>query len=237
MSHIVVIGAGITGVTTAYTLSRLGYQVTVVDRHPYPAMETSFANGGQLSACNAEVWNSAATIFKGLKWMLRRDAPLLMNPKPSWHKYSWMGEFTSRISGYRENTIETTRLAIAARQHLFDMAEREHIQFDLERRGILHFYHNQAAFEAAGRTNALLVAGGLERYAVTPQEIREIEPTLQGQYYGGYFTPSDSTGDMAWISCTAWRCRPSTFPHRVCDCACVRKRADRTLRTSAQMRW
>ncbi|MGT2451880.1 D-amino acid dehydrogenase [Cupriavidus basilensis] len=196
MSQIIIIGAGITGVTTAYTLSKLGYEVTVVDRHLYPAMETSFANGGQLSACNAEVWNSAGTILKGLKWMLNRNAPLLVNPKPSWHKYSWMGEFVSNIAHYRENTIETTKLAIAARQHLFAMAEQENIQFDLERRGILHFYHDKAAFEAAGRTNALLVAGGLERFTVSPQEIREIEPTLQGEYFGGYFTPSDSTGDI-----------------------------------------
>jgi len=196
MSQIIVIGAGITGVTTAYTLSKLGYEVTVVDRHLYPAMETSFANGGQLSACNAEVWNSAGTILKGLKWMLTRNAPLLVNPKPSWHKYSWMGEFALNIAHYRENTIETTKLAIAARQHLFAMAEQENIQFDLERRGILHFYHDKAAFEAAGRTNALLEAGGLERFAVSPQEIKEIEPTLQGKYFGGYFTPSDSTGDI-----------------------------------------
>jgi len=196
MSQIIVIGAGITGVTTAYTLSKLGYEVTVVDRHLYPAMETSFANGGQLSACNAEVWNSAGTILKGLKWMLTRNAPLLVNPKPSWHKYSWMGDFALNIAHYRENTIETTKLAIAARQHLFAMAEQENIQFDLERRGILHFYHDKAAFDAAGRTNALLVAGGLERFAVSPQEIKAIEPTLQGEYFGGYFTPSDSTGDI-----------------------------------------
>lgn len=75
MSHIAVIGAGITGVTTAYALVRQGFQVTVIDRLRYPAMETSFANGGQLSACNAEVWNSRGTIMKGLKWMMRKDAP------------------------------------------------------------------------------------------------------------------------------------------------------------------
>ena len=86
MPHIAIIGAGITGVTTAYALLERGYRVTVLDRHRYAAMETSFANGGQLSASNAEVWNSAATILKGLRWMLRSDAPLLMNPKPSWHK-------------------------------------------------------------------------------------------------------------------------------------------------------
>ena len=80
MKHIAIIGAGITGVTTAYALLDRGYKVTVLDRHRYPAMETSFANGGQLSASNAEVWNSTSTVLKGLRWMLRRDAPLLMNP-------------------------------------------------------------------------------------------------------------------------------------------------------------
>ncbi|WP_163366627.1 FAD-dependent oxidoreductase, partial [Klebsiella aerogenes] len=83
MPHIAIIGAGITGVTTAYALLERGYEVTVLDRHRYAGMETSFANGGQLSASNAEVWNSATTILKGLRWMLRSDAPLLMNPKPS----------------------------------------------------------------------------------------------------------------------------------------------------------
>jgi D-amino-acid dehydrogenase len=196
MSHIAIIGAGITGVTTAYALLERGRQVTVFDRHRYPAMETSFANGGQLSASNAEVWNSVPTMFKGLRWMLRRDAPLLLNPKPSWHKYSWIGEFVGNIVKYRESTIETTRLAIEARQHLFAMAERENISFDLERRGILHIYHDKAGFEAGLRVNELLREGGLDRYPVTPDEIRSIEPALQGVYYGGFFTPSDSTGDI-----------------------------------------
>ncbi|MDX6008378.1 D-amino acid dehydrogenase [Cupriavidus necator] len=196
MTHIVIVGAGISGVTTAYTLSRLGYQVTVVDRQLYPAMETSFANGGQLSASNAEVWNSSGTLLKGIKWMLQKDAPLLLNPKPSWHKYSWLGEFVASIPRYRRNTIETTRLAIEARKYLFEMAEREQIDFDLQHRGILHIYHDKASFAAAGRTNTLLVAGGLERHAVSPEEIKTIEPTLQGQYYGGYFTASDATGDI-----------------------------------------
>jgi len=196
MSHIAIIGAGITGVTTAYALLERGRQVMVFDRHRYPAMETSFANGGQLSASNAEVWNSAPTMFKGLRWMLRRDAPLLLNPKPSWHKYSWIGEFVGNIAKYRESTIETTRLAIEARQHLFAMAERENISFDLERRGILHIYHDKAGFEAGLRVNELLREGGLDRYPVTPDEIRSIEPALRGVYYGGFFTPSDSTGDI-----------------------------------------
>jgi D-amino-acid dehydrogenase len=196
MKHIAIIGAGITGVTTADALLQRGYRVTVFDRHRYAAMETSFANGGQLSASNAEVWNSTSTILKGLRWMLRRDAPLLVNPKPSWHKYSWMAEFVGHIPNYRANTIATTRLAIAARKALFAIADRENIDFDLERRGILHIFHDKAGFDAGTDVNALLREGGLERVAVTPEEIRAIEPTLRGQYYGGFFTPSDSTGDI-----------------------------------------
>jgi D-amino-acid dehydrogenase len=194
--HVTVIGAGITGVTTAYALLDRGCKVTVIDRNRYPAMETSFANGGQLSACNAEVWNSWATMLKGVKWMFRQDAPLLLNPKPSWHKYSWLAEFVGNIGGYRNNTIETTRMAIAAREHLFSIAARENIDFDLERRGILHVYRDCASFNAAAKTNALLKEGGLDRRAVTPEEIRAIEPTLHGDYFGGFFTPSDSTGDI-----------------------------------------
>ena len=196
MTHIAVIGAGITGVTTAYALSERGYDVTVFDQHRYAGMETSFANGGQLSASNAEVWNKTSTVIQGLRWMMRRAAPLLMNPAPSWHKYSWMAEFVRNIARYRENTIDTVRLAIEARRYMFEMAEREKIDFDLEERGILHFYRDRAGFEKADKVNALLKEGGLDRHAVTPEEIRDIEPALKGSYFGGFFTPSDSTGDI-----------------------------------------
>jgi D-amino-acid dehydrogenase len=194
--HIAVIGAGITGVTTAYALIEKGYAVTVFDRHRYAAMETSFANGGQLSASNAEVWNHWSTVWKGMAWMLKRDAPLLVNPTPSWHKLSWFAEFVGNIRNYRANTIATARLAIAARRHLFEIAAREGIAFDLERRGILHVYRDRAGFEHAAQVNALLTAAGLDRQAVTPEEMRTIEPALHGRYFGGFFTPSDATGDI-----------------------------------------
>ena len=197
MSHIAVIGAGITGTTTAYALLKRGYKVSIFEKHPYAAMETSFANGGQLSASNAEVWNSVSTIFKGVKWMLKPDAPLLLNPSPSWHKYSWLAEFIGQVRNYRENTIETTRLAIAARQHLFDMAQAENIDFNLEKKGILHIYRDQKSFDQAAKPNQLLMEGGLDRRAVTASEIRQIEPTLESNsLYGGFYTPSDSTGDI-----------------------------------------
>lgn len=196
MKSIAVIGGGITGVTSAYALARRGFSVTLFEQHRYAAMDTSFANGGQLSASNAEVWTHGSTILKGLKWMLRGDAPLLVNPRPTWHKLSWFAEFIAHIPKYRENTVATARMAIAARQHLFAWAEAEGVEFDLKKQGILHIYRDRKGFDHAGDVSRLLAAGGLERRAVTPEEMRQIEPTLAGDFYGGYFTESDSTGDI-----------------------------------------
>jgi len=194
--HVAVIGAGITGTTTAYQLAKRGCKVTLFDHHPYAAMETSFANGGQLSASNAEVWNSWATVLKGIKWMFTPGAPLLVNPKPSWHKFSWMAEFVAAIPKHEENTITTVRLALAAREHLRQMAKDENIDYDREERGILHFYKTKAEFDDGARATKLLAEGGLHRDAVTPEEIATIEPALKGQVYGGFYTPSDFTGDI-----------------------------------------
>jgi len=195
-TSIAVIGGGITGVTTAYALAKRGYSVTLFEKNRYAAMETSFANGGQLSASNAEVWNHWSTILKGMKWMLKSDAPLLVNPKPSWHKLSWFVEFIGNMPHYERNTIETARLAIAAREHLFAWAQAEGVDFDLKKEGILHIYRDKKGFEHAGHVSKMLAQGGLHRRAVTPSDMKTIEPTLAGTYYGGYFTESDSTGDI-----------------------------------------
>lgn len=195
-SSVAIIGAGVTGTTTAYALAKRGCAVTLFDRHPYAAMETSFANGGQLSASNAEVWNTWATVAKGLRWMFTPGAPLLVNPRPSWHKLSWMMEFVAAIPRYEHNTVTTARWAIEARRHLKQMAEDEGIAFDCEERGILHFCASKREFEAAARVSTLLAQGGVERRAVTPSEIESIEPALKGEVYGGCYTPSDFTGDI-----------------------------------------
>jgi D-amino-acid dehydrogenase len=196
MKSFVIIGGGITGVTTAYVLAKRGYNVTLVERHRYSGMETSFANGGQLSASNAEVWNHWSTIMKGMKWVFKKDAPLLINLKPDWHKVSWFAEFIASMPNYKNNTIQTAHMAIAARKHLFSWAQQEGIDFDLKREGILHIYRDKSGFDHAGKVSKMLAEGGLGRVAVTPQEMKKIEPTLAGKYYGGYYTESDSTGDI-----------------------------------------
>jgi D-amino-acid dehydrogenase len=128
--------------------------------------------------------------------MFKADAPLLMNPKPSWHKLSWMAEFIAAIPKYEQNTITTTRMAIEARAHLMAWAAEEGIEFNHSSAGILHIYRDKAGFEQAARVSKLLAKGGLERRAVTPNDMRTIEPALKGQYYGGFFTDTDTTGDI-----------------------------------------
>ncbi|MDD9908750.1 MAG: D-amino acid dehydrogenase [Ahrensia sp.] len=195
-TRIAILGAGITGITTAWALRRRGFDVTLIDKNGYAAMETSFANGGQLSASNAEVWNHPSTIVKGIKWMFDRNAPLLVNPKPSWHKYSWMAEFIAAIPQYTDNTIKTTRLAIAAREHLLEFARETGAEFDLEKRGILHIYRNKKAYDHATKVTQMLAEGGLERRSVSALEMQAIEPALNGPLYAGYYTESDMTGDI-----------------------------------------
>jgi D-amino-acid dehydrogenase len=196
MSSIAVLGAGITGVTTAFQLNALGHEVTVYDRHRYPAMETSFANGGQLSASNAEVWNQWSTVIKGIKWMFDGDAPLLVNPKPALRKIDWMARFLGNIPNYKANTISTAKLAVAARPLLHEMADAAGLDFDYSPAGILHFYETEKDFAHADKVNELLAAGGLHRERLNRDQVFEREPTLRGDILGGYWTETDSTGDI-----------------------------------------
>ncbi len=196
MPHIAVLGAGITGVTTAYSLHVRGFDVTVYDRQRYAGMETSFANGGQLSASNAEVWNQWSTVLKGIKWMLQGDAPLFVNPRPGWHKVSWMTEFLANIPRYKTNTTKTAAMAVAARAGLAEMAEKSGVDFDFSPAGILHFYKTEKDLKHARMVNGLLARGGLERHELTVDEVMAREPTLRGDIIGGFWTESDSTGDI-----------------------------------------
>ena len=196
MKHFAVIGAGITGVTTAWALRQKGFEVTVFDKHRYPAMETSFANGGQLSASNAEVWTNINTILKGMKWLFKADAPLAMNMRPSWHKYSWLAEFASNIGNYEKNTIATAKLAIDSRKVMTAFAEEAGLSFDRVDRGILHFYKSEAEFAHAHNVTAMLAKAGLSRQRLSADEVYDIEPTLGAPVIGGYYTDSDFTGDI-----------------------------------------
>ena len=197
MKNIAIIGAGITGVTTAYQLLERGYVVSVFDKNRYAAMETSFANGGQLSACNAEVWNSWSTVSKGIQWMLKKDAPLLFNPKLNFHKIGWLLSFISNIPNHKKNTILTAKMAIESRNEFKRILKIENINLDLEEKGIMHLCDTFDSLEHGRKVNKWLSEAGLDRKEVTLDEMLSIEPTLNSKnLVGGFYTKSDMSGDI-----------------------------------------
>ena len=146
MKKIAVIGAGITGITTAYQLMKKGYNVTVFEKLRFAAMETSFANGGQLSACNGEVWTNWKTIFQAFKWIFKKDAPLYINMKPSLHKLNWFLNFLFNVKNHEKNTIATVKMAVESNKILRDLLKEEDINFDLKKKGILHLCNTKENF-------------------------------------------------------------------------------------------
>ena len=197
MKKIAIIGAGITGVTTAYQLMKKGYQVTVYEKQRYAAMETSFANGGQLSACNGEVWTNWKTIFQGLKWIFKKDAPLYINMKPSIHKISWFLDFISNVKNHKKNTIATVKMAVESNKILKEILLKENINFDLKEKGILHLCNSKQNFEHGIKVNNWLKKAGLKREPICNEEISKIEPTINlEKFHGGFYTQSDMSGDI-----------------------------------------
>lgn len=198
---VAVIGAGITGITTAYSLAKRGVEVTVYDKHRYAAMQTSYANGGQLSVSNSEVWTTWPNVWKGIKWMFTKDAPLLVHPTPSLSKMKWIYEFLQNTmnNNYRHGTRETILLGMRARELYLKIAEEEKIKFDLTREGILHIYKNQKYFEDAKRAvDDVYNYVGLPRQILhNASDVYSIEPAIKlDGIIGGIYTPTDMNGDI-----------------------------------------
>lgn len=196
---VAVIGAGITGITTAYYLAKKGAKVTVYDRNRYPGMLTSYANGGQFSVSNSEVWTTWPNVWKGIKWMLTKDAPLLVHPSPTLDKLKWITEFLYNTANgsYEKNTAETIKLGLRARELYLKIAEKENINFDLSRAGILHIYKNKKYFEAAKRAAETVYKDIPRQILNNVGEVYKIEPSLNTHgFIGGIFTPDDMTGDI-----------------------------------------
>ena len=194
---IAVIGAGITGITSAYYLALKGFDVNIIDYRKYPAMATSYANGGQISASNSEVWNSWSNIGKGIKWVFKKDAPFLINPKISLEKVLWFYNFIKYIPKYKENTINTCKMAINSHELYKNIAFNEKIKFDLVNKGIIHLYSSQKEVEHAEYVSKLYNEAGLDRKKISHKELYKIEPALkENKFKGIYFTESDFTGDI-----------------------------------------
>jgi D-amino-acid dehydrogenase len=200
MKDIAVIGAGIAGITTAYYLAKNGYSVTVYEQERYPAMRTSFANGGQVSVSNSEVWTTWSNVKKGFKWMFKKDAPLLIRPRLDLSQWKWMMKFlwNTAKGDYARNTAETIRLGIQARALYAQIIQEEGLEFDQRKCGILHFYKDPQYLENAHSVKALYNANGCEWDMLTPLQTKSIDPALGSieGIVGGAWTPSDWTGDI-----------------------------------------
>ena len=194
------VGAGITGITAAYYLARDGHDVSVYEQEPYPAMRTSYANGGQLSVSNSETWNTWSNIAKGLKWMFRPDASLLINPDFDLDKYLWLARFLYHtVDGtQRRNTEDTIQLGLRARRLYKDIIRKEGIEFDQSFCGILHFYKDRKYLDSAISAKGIYEFNGCEWDIVDQARILDIEPSLiySTGIMGGAWTPSDWTGDI-----------------------------------------
>ena len=203
MKKVAVIGAGIAGTTTAYALLKKGHKVTILDSRRYPAMATSYANGGQLSASNAETWNTTKNVIDGFKWMFTPDAPLLFNPSPEIQKYKWMFGFllATLKNEHKKNTLETIDVAKKAREIYFRIADEEGIEFELLKKGILRFYDSEKEFKLDKNKASWLNQDGMEWDILTTEEVVNLEPAFRNnknfdKILGGIYTKSDASGDI-----------------------------------------
>lgn len=199
--RVIVLGAGIVGTASAWFLRKAGHEVTVIERQPGAAQETSFANGGQISVSHAEPWSNPAAPLKILKWLGREDAPLLFRLRPDWLQWQWGLAFLRECTPGRtaHNIRQIVNLAEYSRQTLQALRKETQIDYDCETRGILHFYTDAAEFRQSLPAARLMRDLGCPRQTVSADEVVNIEPALAGMRHkivGGDFTATDESGDV-----------------------------------------
>jgi D-amino-acid dehydrogenase len=218
---VIVLGAGIIGVSTAWHLLNEGHEVTVVDRQPDAALETSFANGAQISVSFCEPWASAEAPFKVAKWLLRDDSPLLFRPRLDPHQWRWGLSFLGQCSdaGFARNVRQLVALGRYSHDSLKEMVASTGIQYQRLERGILHFFSSAADNEAGAAAAELMRRHGVDRRVLSRDEVLKVEPALAAfgpAIHGGTFTPSDESGDACEFTqklAALCQARGATFLH------------------------
>ena len=198
--RVVILGAGVVGVAAAWYLADDGHEVTVVDRQGGPALETSFANGGQISASHAEPWANPRAPLQILKWLGRDDAPLLFRLTGDWRQWRWGLQFLLECLPGRtkRNTLQCLNLALYSRDCLKALRAATGIRYDHLERGILQFYTDAREFADAVRMAELIRRHGCDREVKTTKECVALEPALhpcRERLAGGIYTASDESGD------------------------------------------
>jgi D-amino-acid dehydrogenase len=198
--HVIVLGAGLLGVTAAYFLRQQGHDVTVIDRQASPAAETSFANGGQISVSHAEPWANPGAPLKLLKWLGQEDAPLLFRLRADLRQWLWGLQFLRECtpSRTRHNIRQIVRLGTYSRETLQQLRRDRQIAYDERTQGILHFYTSRKEFDAAEAPAAQMRDLGCDRRVVSADEAVRLEPALRHirpQLAGATYTAEDESGD------------------------------------------
>lgn len=198
--HVLVLGAGVVGVTTAWVLRQQGYDVTVVDRQSIAGAETSYANGGQISVSHAEPWANPSAPFKVLKWLTRTDAPLLFRPRMDLAQWRWAAAFLRECTSARaaHNIRQIVRLGTYSRERLQLLRKETGIEYDHLEKGILHFYTNPREFESALEPARIMRSLGCDRQVIDADRAVELEPALspvKHRIEGATYTAEDESGD------------------------------------------
>jgi D-amino-acid dehydrogenase len=197
---VIVLGAGLLGVTSAYFLRQQGHDVSVVDRQASPAAETSFANGGQISVSHAEPWANPSAPLKVLKWLGKEDAPLLFRIRADMRQWLWGLQFLRECTPARtrHNIEQIVRLGTYSRDTLQQLRRDIGIAYDERTQGILHFYTSQEEFDGAEAPAAQMRALGCDRRVISADEAVRLEPALRHirpQLAGATYTAEDESGD------------------------------------------
>jgi D-amino-acid dehydrogenase len=197
---VIVLGAGLLGVTSAYFLRQQGHEVTVVDRQASPAAETSFANGGQISVSHAEPWANPSAPLKVLKWLGQEDAPLLFRVRADMRQWLWGLQFLRECTPARtrHNIEQIVRLGTYSRDMLQQLRRDIGIAYDERAQGILHFYTSEKEFDGAEGPAAQMRALGCDRRVISANEAVALEPAMRHirpQLAGATYTAEDESGD------------------------------------------
>ncbi|HNY45630.1 MAG TPA: D-amino acid dehydrogenase [Casimicrobium sp.] len=200
MKRVLVLGAGILGVHTAYFLRQRGYEVTVIDRQPGPALETIFANGSQISVSQSDPWASPHAPFKILKWLGKEDAPLLFRLKLDVNQWRWGLRFLYEClpSRAEHNTLQAMRLSEYSRRTLQMLRKETGIQYDHAEAGIMMIHSDAQSFDDAAKAAQLLIRNGERRDVLLVAEAVRIEPALAHTaptLAGAIYAPNDESGD------------------------------------------
>jgi D-amino-acid dehydrogenase len=204
--HVIIVGAGLVGVSTAWSLLEDGHRVTVIERQPGAARETSLANGGQISTSHAEPWANPAVFGKLLRWLGREDAPLLWRLRADARQWAWGLRFLAQCTPgrSRRNLLAILRLALYSRSLLKELRPALALAYDEQEKGILHFYTDAREFAHALPQAELMREFGCDRVPKSAAECLAIEPALAAStvpIIGGTYTADDESGDAHLFAC------------------------------------